>query len=402
MNTAMQGAQWAAGWRILADDLTGALDTAAAFSGLGSVPVFWDPIQAQRSDGAPVQALSTGTRDVAPATFQEQLRAALPWFKSAHAPCFTFKKIDSLLRGNTFAEIAWLVQNGGFDAVVFAPAYPKQGRITQNGQHRPVPPQQVLAPGTGQTIDLTAAFAKVGLSAQTGRLTAHAMAESLSGHGPKACVVLAPDVLTDSELAKLATLTTAPNLKPQRWLWCGSAGLAWALARQMGLAPAPTISPARTAGRPVLVSASRHPVLRAQLSTIEAGCKRLDWPLPTDLLQNTAQDGRPVLIDLASEETLAATTAKARLAAYALNLASALPRPDPLIVVGGDTLLALCQATKTPSLRAGPSPQSGWGQARLQGGTWDGVVCYSRSGAFGAPDDLSELLKKITHKESSP
>ena len=67
-------------------------------------------------------------------------------------------------------------------------------------------------------------------------------------------------------------------------------------------------------------------------------------------------------------------------------------RPAMLVVVGGDTLLALCRAAGVHALQAGTSPRAGWGRARLVGGPWDGLICYSRSGAFGPPDDLRALL----------
>ena len=53
------------------------------------------------------------------------------------------------------------------------------------------------------------------------------------------------------------------------------------------------------------------------------------------------------------------------------------------IMIGGDTLLALCRASGASALLAHPAVKPGWGCARLIGGTWHGVPCYSRSGAFG-------------------
>jgi hypothetical protein len=79
-----------------------------------------------------------------------------------------------------------------------------------------------------------------------------------------------------------------------------------------------------------------------------------------------------------------------------LAIVTTRPRPTNLVVVGGDTLLALCRAADVRSLQASASPRAGWGRAHLVGGLWDGLTCYSRSGAFGPPDDLRALLAALS------
>ena len=113
--------------RILADDLTGALDTAAAFD--GEVPVYIDcpPVGATETNGNPVSVVATPTRDVTVSTLGSYLAPVVEWFAAGDLP---FKKVDSLLRGNTFAEIAWLLLNASFTRGIFAPAFPAQRRIT--------------------------------------------------------------------------------------------------------------------------------------------------------------------------------------------------------------------------------------------------------------------------------
>ena len=74
-------------------------------------------------------------------------------------------------------------------------------------------------------------------------------------------------------------------------------------------------------------------------------------------------------------------------------IAAHAPRPRTLVVVGGDTLLALCQALGATGLQSEVAlPRAGWGCARMLGGRWDGLVCHTRSGAFGGPQDLLEVL----------
>ena len=354
-------------WHVLADDLTGALDSAAAWAGSGDVPVFLD---APGPSAQVVQVVATGTRDVPPASLPALLTPSLDWLAASGS---AFKKVDSLLRGNTFAEIAWLMRSGRFAGVVFAPAFPAQGRFTAQGKHWVATPHQPDGPRShDHPGTLAQALADVGLKA---RISA-GVQDCLQEVGQ----VVVPDILSDHDLDQLASLAQSPQARS--WLWCGSAGLAWALARQVaGTAPATAmrvIAPTPVQGLTLLLTASRHPVLRAQLRQLPAA------------------DAHTAFVDLADAQPLEPAVAQARLTQRVHALVTSQPRPDALVVVGGDTLLALCRATGVRNLQAGVSPRAGWGHAHLVGGLWDGLSCYSRSGAFGPPDDLRALLAALS------
>jgi D-threonate/D-erythronate kinase len=376
--------------RILADDLTGALDTAAMFAASASVPVRLElPLL---PDEAPVSVISTGTRDTPTETLAARLAPCLGWLAEAG---LSFKKVDSLLRGNALAEVAEAVRGGRYERVVFAPALPAQGRFMVDGRLRLGPPHRpgeaADAPAPGPLVD---AFAALGLPAAAGP---DAASRTGSGTGAR---VLIPDIPSDEALDMLVERVLA---YPGRTLWCGSAGLAAAMTRFAGRAavedqtahapavssvssgsPVSSVSPSaapadsrRPDRPPLLVTGSRHPALRGQLARLR------DDP--------TLGDCR--VADLAPAEPLDPAAAAARLAADAARLVETHPNPDRIVVVGGDTLLALCRAARVDSLAAGPPPRPGWGAAVLQGGLWHGARCLSRSGAFGAPDDLVALLR---------
>lgn len=336
-------------WRLLADDLTGALDSAAAFAGPTAVAVGWDD---KVPDGRRAAAASTDTRDAAPDVLARRLAGALPWLAGGRA----FKKIDSLVRGNTITEVAWLARCGAFERVVLAPAFPAQRRWTRGGLHR--------AEGWACELSLLDVLRAQGLDAAC-------------GPQPTDASVWVPDIEGDHDLAALAARPTG-----RHWLWCGSAGLAWALARQAGQAPTAAAWP-RAAGPPLLVSASRHPVFRSQLAALEPAL------------------AAPKFTDLAPTVPLQGTTAASHVAEQAAQLL-ALPAPALLVVIGGDTLLALCRASGASALAAEAAPRPGWGRARFVGGRWDGLTLLSRSGAFGAPDDLITLFSSLTCCSESP
>jgi D-threonate/D-erythronate kinase len=352
--------------RILADDVTGALDTAAAFAMGASVPVH---LQEPEDDDAPVAACVTDTRDIAAAALPARLASAGRWLADAET---SFKKVDSLLRGNSLAEVAELLRQGRFERVVFAPAYPAQRRITQAGR------QWVRsADGTCRAVgpeSIVAAFASLGIVAASAR---DADAQ-----------VWAPDVADDAELAHIVALHSQPNA--QRWLWCGSAGLAFALAHTLAPATAQAAPADGDGDGPTLtVTASHHPVLRAQVQRLRDSGACLVFDGST--LHRAAaahREGRNVMIDLSLHDTVAPEAAAAALHRHAAELIDALPRPARALVIGGDSLLALCRAAGTRVLHAHASPRPGWGLARLDGGRWDGTRVLSRSGAFGDADDL--------------
>ena len=111
--------------RIVADDLTGALDTAAPLAALGGpLPVFW------RRDAIPAAvtsfALDTESRDLPP--------APAAWLDAFADAGLAYKKIDSQLRGNTVEEIAACLASGRFASAVIAPAFPAQQRITRDAR----------------------------------------------------------------------------------------------------------------------------------------------------------------------------------------------------------------------------------------------------------------------------
>lgn len=365
------------GIRLLADDLTGALDSAAAFAGsvpvgLGRVPV---------GAAADVVAVATPTRDVPPTQLPAQLAGLVDWFAGGD---MAFKKVDSLLRGNTFAECAYLARAGGFDELIFAPAYPAQGRITVGGRHL------VITGGQPTTVvdAIPASFAAVGLGGDD--------------TGPRLHV---PDVRTDADLQRLvAEGLVAAGTPPRRRLWCGSAGLAQALAAHRGSLPAARAEPAAKLSSTgvLMLGASHHAVVRRQWAHLRAQrpdavrVREGDAAEFSSACQRLAAPFGQALLELSPLQSLTPTQAVELLQAQLATLVQRIAPPSTLLVIGGDTLLAICRATGVQHLQTQPARRAGWGCAQLVGGRWSGVVCHSRSGAFGDDSDLSEMLRAVT------
>jgi uncharacterized protein YgbK (DUF1537 family) len=358
--------------RLLADDLTGALDTAVEFVGLaGDRPIlaFWHGALPAAALPANV-ALDSGTRELeatAATAMVAELSAALT------GAAIAYKKIDSLLRGPTLAEAAACFRAGGWERAVLAPAFPYQGRMTRGGW------QHVRdAHGNWSPIrdgDIVAGLAAEGVPVHRGR-----------PDEPLRPGISIFDAETDAELRRVAALGRAT---PSPVLWIGTGGLAQALAHG---APAEAHSPLP---QPLLgLFGSDQGVTASQLAACGA-----DWIRMPDgsarqaaaLVARLETKGR-VLASLDLPAGLARAEAAARIAREFCRLVREMPPPGTLLVAGGETLRGLCLALDAHGLELQGRIAPGLPRSILRGGPWEGVTVVSKSGAFGSPTLLRDLV----------
>lgn len=120
---------------IIADDLTGALDTSTPFVEAGltvAVAVEVGSLAAALAGGPDVVAISTGSRALAPTDATACVKAALAALGDIGS-AILFKKIDSRLKGHVAAESTVLAEIANRPRIVVAPAVPDQQRFTVNG-----------------------------------------------------------------------------------------------------------------------------------------------------------------------------------------------------------------------------------------------------------------------------
>jgi uncharacterized protein YgbK (DUF1537 family) len=343
--------------RLLADDLTGALDTAAELAALcGPVPVRWT------AGGAGSLALDSGTREAPRDAAFARVAALAPALAGGD---IALKKLDSLLRGQVAAELAACWATGLWRHVVLAPAFPAQRRITRAGQ--------VLAgrPDGGWAAVPMPDFAAEGLLVQPGR-----------ADRPLPPGISLFDAERDADLARIVALGRAADGPV---LWCGSGGLGRALAGRAAVLPDTRLQ------APVLgLFGSDQAVTARQLAA--CGDAWLPQPIlnPAAVAARLAQHG-VALVSLALPPLPRAEAAR-RIATGFATLVRALPRPGTLLVAGGETLCAICDALGAEGLRAHGIAMSGVPRSGLQGGAWDGVTVLSKSGAFGADALWHDLL----------
>jgi D-threonate/D-erythronate kinase len=313
--------------RLLADDLTGALDSAARFVPLtGPVAIAWQHVAAEGS-----LAIDSGTRDLPAETAGARIDRFAPSLSGGDP---AFKKIDSLLRGHVALELAACMR--WFDHCVLAPAFPFQGRITRCGR-------QLARHGDDW------------------RDTGVDLAAELRAHGIVAHI---RDAETDADLD--AIVAEGRRLSG-RVLWCGTGGLAGALAGP-GLVPRPALPMPRLA-----LIGSDHAVSRAQVAAVPPEFQKsvvmCDLPPGTDRREARRRIGETFSL-----------------------LLRRVQQPGTLFVTGGETLRDVCDALGVTHLEVDGELEPGVPTSLMHGGSWDGQRLVSKSGAFGDTGFIAGLL----------
>ena len=122
---------------IIADDLTGANDTALQFKKRGAVTrilLDYNNIS-QTSTEMCVWASSTESRNISPEEAAKKVETAVKSISTSLNIEHFYKKIDSTVRGNIAIETLTMLKALDMDASVSIPAFPSEGRITVGGYH---------------------------------------------------------------------------------------------------------------------------------------------------------------------------------------------------------------------------------------------------------------------------
>lgn len=293
---------------LIADDLTGACDAAAPFARRGWRTV----VPVADGEDADVLAVSTDSRDM-PVDLAERMGGLAPLASRARV---VFKKIDSTLRGDPGGEIAAAMTAFGFERAVVCPAFPAMGRIVRGGQLSIVGDQ---------------GFAPVDVRALLGGFECF-------------------DADCDAHLDCIAATEG-------RVLWAGSAGLAAALARRLGVRGEPAPRPA-VRGQVLFCVGSDHPVTLHQLERLGTNEQvvRIPWG-KCDMRQLTG------IV------------------------------PGAVILSGGATASLVCRAMGVQAIELCEEVMAGIPRGILRGGAWDGTPVVTKSGAFGDQDALVRIAE---------
>lgn len=359
---------------IVADDLTGACDAAAPFAEAGlSVTV---ALTAGGEDpSTDVIALSTETRSLPESAALDRLRGTLRGLaESPHR--ILLKKLDSLCRGNTFAEIGATASAFPLDLKVFAPAFPAMGRRVTAGR-------LLLADDPGFCVDLHQALRREQL--EFAQIPAESRVDGLAGRVHAAVArgfrILVCDAIWQDDLVALVAAVRKQRLSA---VWIGSGGLAHALASS-GTRPR-SIEAHRVEALLCCVG-SRHPVSLRQLDfAVQHGGFRQIADEPAALAFDKERSASRALIRIIAPGMSSAEIREI------LTLARATAE-FALLLSGGDTARLVCTSIEAQSIAIAGEllPGIPWGV--LHGGVCDGQLIITKSGAFGADDTLIRVAQ---------
>jgi len=349
---------------IVADDLSGASDCAAAFAAAGArafVSLRGAPVGA-----LPILAVDTDSRAVTRDEAVRRVRAALAQRRPG---ALVYKKIDSTLRGHLAAElVAALDALPEAPGAVLAPAFPQQGRTLEGGRcfvHGEPLEQTALwrHAGIAGPADPASRLQAEGLSTTTLAAAAEhgerALADRITAAFASGTRVVVCDARSADELSRLARALGMLDCAP---LLVGSAGLARGLAEQRARPGAPASRGWPRSDRPVLtVIGSRAPIARAQARAIveEAAATQVDTPVErllagiddrdgyADAVMAALAAGRHVVVGVGDGPTDPARSLEIA-AGLARLAAPAAARAGAIVMTGGDTARAMLDALAVP------------------------------------------------------
>ncbi|WP_083347549.1 four-carbon acid sugar kinase family protein [Rhizobium sp. LCM 4573] len=350
---------------IVADDLTGALDSAAMFAARGMrccVLRHPEALAAADLSDIDVCAVSTGSRESGRKQAQDAIAAVLAALEPP-LPDYIFKKVDSRLKGHVGLEARLLAEGTDRTRLLVSPAIPEMGRFVADGY--------LTGMGVVEPIAVASRFAETGMA------------------------LTIPDAKTDADLDHCG----AANFETT--LFVGARGLAAALARR--LKPQGNARLKIRLPRPALFAiGSRDPITEIQV-------ERLRSELDAGFL--IAENGRVMEeAELLSDLTIVKMTAgKAAVAAdlagglFADGVSALIERGQPatLLACGGETANALLE-------RLGVERLEVLGEILPGVPLSSAVLCgkatriITKSGGFGDADTLLRLASSLESSEDIP
>lgn len=419
---------------ILADDLTGALDCAAAFIFPGYAP--YVAILGDVSDAPAISRVISVNADTrrllvdAASRVTGQLLANL----SSVGIELRYVKIDSTLRGHPGLEVSQCAELSGAPVVLFCPSFPGTGRTVRDGNllvhgvplHQTEVGNDPLSPlTTSKVADILRRSPGMALTeVHLDDVRSSGLAETLvrlaetSSESPRIVIC---DAETDSDLDRVVAAgvtVTECALHRTQPLFAGSAGLAAALARasqDSSIHNVKTVS--GHARRPFLiVTASLRSLADRQIATLESagqvsrlgvefavtreGTAHIVHPDMTAVEAHFAAGNNvalraTIVDDLSTLSPAVVRKAADEVTAQLGQVVRRLAEQNDIggiVIVGGDTAYGILTATGARGILLHAEPLPGVPVGTISGGSLDGTVIATKAGAFGDDQTLLNLV----------
>ena len=399
---ALHRRQSRARWGIIADDLTGATDVAAAFAARGVAALAVLSLRARLPSRAELLVLTTNSRHDPPDSARRKVQRACRWLRERRVPVL-YKKIDSTVKGNIVAEVEAIRAAGRFVCALVCPANPEQGRVVRRGVLRLRDEVLGLLPEI---------------------FAAHGMDRSTVVHGPVSAKKVMAAIRTGARFViadaanqrDLATLARAGLDLPARGLLVGSAGLAAAVAEAL-VAREPRRSAAeaqitekwkrsvqsaslpRKPGLVVVFVGSHNPVTLRQLDALVQHAHpkilSLDALARVSIARDFLGSTRCLVVRVPVHQRSDAAIVR--------NLRRLMPlfqcgRVAAMVLTGGDTALLMCRWLRVTGILIQGEIVPGLAWGGLVGGAADGLPVCTKPGGFG---DEWSLVAAVNFLSSS-
>jgi len=402
---------------IVADDLTGAMDTSGHFASWGlSTVVALDPSLPLEAD---VAVINTNSRAEDPDKACEKVRQAL----RSLAGRLIYKKIDSTLRGNIGVELEVAMEELACQKAVVAPAFPAVGRTTVAGV---LLVRGIKVAETQFANDPVSPVQESHIPSLLERSTerrAGCVAVEHINRGPRALYrkisgmpqdIVVCDVTVQFHLT---CIVQAAALAKGSWLLCGSAGLAREL--HLLLTKVPTgVSRLETsslpAGQALAVVGTRNEVAANQLlkARHELGLPILNLEVERFNQGNALSEGIESILReadrlLGQGRGLALCTTFSRYVptlrqliptVMAEAVAAILARHNlaGLFLCGGDIAAEVCRRLSVSAIRVHGEVEPGVPIGELISCQSPGMRVVTKAGGFGTED---VLIKSMSYLE---
>ncbi|MFP3896039.1 MAG: four-carbon acid sugar kinase family protein [Anaerolineales bacterium] len=395
---------------IIADDLTGAMDTGLQFGKRGVETLV--ALDRQDIPEARVVVVDTDSRAVRASEARERMLAVAPRLEKR----LLYKKVDSTMRGNVGYELRALLDTLKPRAIVVAPAFPQGGRTTRWGYQRvDGRPLHLTFFAEDPRWPMRESHLPTLLMQQAGLEVGHVGLEAVDA-GPKTLVralkthrerLMVVDALTKDHLGIIARALVSLQ---GRWLPCGSAGLADAWATALGIEWMSPIERPGGNGPILFVSGSRNDVTTEQLSRLREETDLLQVDLESRgiyeaeheiqrlterCLQPLERGNDVILTSSFSPFVTGAGEIVARILARTVANVVRRQKLGGLFLTGGDIAVGTCHTLGVRALRILEEIQSGIPGGKLVRERCDGLWVVTKAGGFGDEDALLEIASYL-------
>jgi uncharacterized protein YgbK (DUF1537 family) len=412
---------------ILADDLTGANDTAIQFVNQGLSALVLTQTAGPASLGAyKVLALNSDSRGMKAQDAYRRVRNTLASFRALGGERL-YKKVDSVLRGNPAAELEAVMDELDIPLALVAPSYPVNQSIVMKGQ---------LSSGSASinaveffSCGMTCPVEGIALEEvrRGPELTARYILDRHSG-GAK---VFVADALTDNDLE---ILYHSSLLLERPLVLTGSAALARHMAAGLGQGRAGLWAEGLpNSGGPVLVIAgtmqgetaaqlttlsriTSSPVIRFKTELVCRGKSNEAVDMAFGEASRIMEDGGELCIvavesmfkseipvgdvdrlDAGAENAAAVSAALGSLADRLLGTFGF----SVMISSGGDTTLGVCRSLGAEGIEPVAEICPGIPLGRIVGGPYAGRSIVTKSGRFGNQESFLEIQRFLSSAQDT-